>query len=270
MIEINQKTARLRALPAAVEGLKILHLSDLHTRGFGPAEQAAYDAMRQLEPDMVIFSGDFCYHFGFSGSLFKSSTQADHDYPFLSRHGIWLPPESDKAYAVMQRLLQDYNCPLGVWAGRGNHDPANFLQMARDLNLRFLHNESVLLQYNNCKIALTGVNCNTRSSFDLVEILRQAARGDLNLAISHYPENAEPLIAGGMDLVLAGHTHGGQICLPGGKPVITHSRTGSYYAAGLIRFLQGQVHVSRGLGKIMIPLRLNCPPEITLITLAGK
>ena len=264
-IEINEKNVVYKNLPSGLNGLRILHLSDFHTRGYQAVEQAVYNAMRSLKPDMVIISGDFCYHFGLSINLLKSSTSDHHKYKLISRYGIWMPPETDKAKAVLEKLLDGYECPLGVWGSRGNHDPFEFQGMISDINMSLLVNSSAVVEHNGCKIGITGLDCSKRSSYDLVSILKTAPSVDFNIAISHYPENGEPLIAGGMDLVLGGHTHGGQICLPGGKPILTHSRTGSYYAKGLICYLDGWVHVSRGLGKVMLPIRVNCPPEITLL-----
>ncbi len=268
MIEVNEKVVVFDGLPAGLEGLRILHVSDFHTRGFGRAEQAVYDSMRRLEPDMVVVSGDFCNHFGFSGSLFKSSTQEDdHDYPFISRHGIWLPPEIDTAMEVVGRLLEGFECPLGVWAGKGNHDPSELVRRMGELPIRFLVDSSEVVEYNGVKLAVAGVDCSSRKSTDLVTLLKGVGDNDFTIGISHYPEYGEALIAGGCRLVLSGHTHGGQICLPGGKPLMTHSRTGNVYGGGVVAFLNGWVHVSRGTGKVMLPVRVNCPPEVTMLVL---
>ena len=114
---------------------------------------------------------------------------------------------------------------------------------------------------------LSGIRCYRRTTTDVCKTLLQADPQLFSICICHYPELAEPLAAGGVDLILTGHTHGGQVCLPGRRPIITHSRIGRKFATGLGAIGKARIYTTRGVGYSLLPLRIFCPPEVVRLTL---
>ncbi|MBN1766643.1 MAG: metallophosphoesterase family protein, partial [Sedimentisphaerales bacterium] len=238
---------------------------DLHSREFGPYEQSLYEMMRR-DNDMVIFCGDFCYQMRIGNPIYGQDQEPGRTG--LTWQGLEYYPMTTVALDVCQKLLDGFECPLGVYAVQGNHDPTEFMQDLKTLSVNVLRNETIQLSnHNGRQFNICGVCCWGRKAIDIPETLLNMDPKLFTLAICHYPEVAEPLAAAGIDLILFGHTHGGQICLPGGIPIISHSRTRFKYFAGLSRIKDTVIYTTRGLGATLIPTRTFCPAEITRITL---
>lgn len=239
-LHLTEIDLTLPRLPAALDGLRLLHLTDLHVEWAADVAHRALDAAEALAPDLVAVTGDF---------IVRRAT-----------------PELER---VLDRLA-GLGAPLGVWCIRGNHDiwhdPEAATEALRRRGLPLLDNRAVAIDGGGAFVRLVGVEhpWNRVESWDRL-LYRN---GDsLCIALSHTPDHFPRLARAGVDLVLAGHTHGGQWRLPGVGSVIVPSRHGRRFDAGLFAHRGAHMWVSRGLGCVGLPVRLNCPPEITLITL---
>jgi hypothetical protein len=225
--------ARLRA------PLRVALLADLHYGPFIGSRSVArwVDAALELEPDLIALDGDLV------------------DY----RAGA----DIDGLVSELARL----SAPLGVYAVWGNHDHARYRDLTpfaarlQSVGIEVLVNRGVTVRPD---VYLAGIDDLRRGRPDLAAAI--AGRGDgACLLLSHNPD-VLPEVPETVDLTLCGHTHGGQVCLPGFGALVTSSHYGR-------RFAQGWVHgpargyVTRGLGVSMVPLRLDCPAELTLLDL---
>lgn len=237
---------RLRGLPAAWSGVRVLLISDPHAGPFvSPA--ALHETFRRLlltEPDLVLLGGD------------------------VVACGVHELHHHRRAFACLE-------APLGAFAVLGNHDhydgEAGALRTElASLGLRVLDNENVELERRGDPLVLAGIDDWTTGEPDLAAALSTARTAPV-LLLSHNPDAFFEAARGGADLVLAGHTHGGQVRLPGLGAPITMSRyrlsDGHYTFAPAGRSEPSQLIVSRGIGVVGLPLRLACPPEALLLTL---
>ena len=268
MVELTEISLCFGNLPEQLEGMCIAHISDLHVRGYGTNERILHRVMR--EPcDMLICTGDMCYQFRMGNPLLDTKRAQEPHQPGLTwQQWVWRPHVEEAIAACHQLFADDFSCPLGVYFVQGNHDPDEFIEGLSDLNITILANETRQIELGNGQcFNLAGVCGHGRLMADIPRTLLGVDPGLFTIAACHYPEMAEPLGAAGVDLVLAGHTHGGQICRPDGRAILTHSCTGGKYASGLNHIGNTVVSTSRGLGCSFIPIRIFCPAEITRLTL---
>jgi hypothetical protein len=246
-VEVTDLEVRIAGLPPAFDGYRILHVSDIHGGSWlARASVAAKLAPAiSLAPDLVVFTGD----------LAARSTAVDAS-------------ASD---------LVDLRARDGKFAVLGNHDTwvgeellANALAHA---GFRVLANEHVALERGGDTLYLAGVkDASYTRQDDLPAALRGIPDGAPVIVLTHSPDVVLKPTSVGADplrpaLFLAGHTHGGQIVFPWFGPLYVPTRLGRRRMSGLIEVNGRQVFVNRGLGEVFLPLRLNCPPEIALITL---
>ena len=264
MVIFTEISLFLPRLPDFLEGMRLLLASDLYTAGYGRNEKILGSIIRQ-GADLLLFVGDFCRHMVIGNPF--GSWQEPCKVGFSAK-GLAFPPQSKRALYVTRKLLQNADFPLGIFAVLGNHDPADFVHDLTRLGVTTLDNETrQLTTFKERRFNICGVNCLSRSSMDIAETVLEMDPSLFTIGLCHFPEMAEPLAGAGVDLILAGHTHGGQICLPDGTPLISHSQTGRKYSSGLERLGDNFIYTSRGLGNSIIPVRVNCPPEITRLTL---
>ena len=239
--EIEIPVARL---PAAFDGYTILHLSDLHLDGVpGLPERlnALVSGIAAGRPiDLCAMTGDFLYRVG---------------GPF--EHII--DPLSELAAAIPARD--------GVVATLGNHDVADMAAHMEASGIAVLANETITLKRGDAAVHLTGVDDVHYYYTPAADAALQATPDGCKIAMVHSPELGGCAAVRGFSLYLCGHTHAGQVCLPGGTPVITHSESGRKRAAGLWR-VGGMIgYTSAGAGCSGQPLRFFSRGEISLITL---
>jgi predicted MPP superfamily phosphohydrolase len=236
-LELNEKEFCLPRLPAELDGLTIAHLSDTHFRGPIGLDyfRFAFERIAELQTDLICFTGDLL------------------DEPELIE---WLP-------ATFGQL----SAPLGCWFILGNHDSlldAEAMRLAlRKLGWNDIGGQTVLLDPNDRRIALSGDETPWLGEPPDFTGTRDAK---LRLLLSHAPDPLPRARENGVDLMLAGHNHGGQVRLPLIGPVYSPSRYGVRYASGTFHRPPTLLHVSRGLSAER-PLRWNCPPEATKIVL---
>jgi predicted MPP superfamily phosphohydrolase len=228
-------------LPAAFDGLRVAFIADIH---LGPFVSGGYvhrvvNEVNGLHPDLVILGGDYAY-----------------------RDAAAIPA----AFVQLARL----RAPLGVYAVLGNHDhylgaTATSAAMAA-AGIHDVDNRGVWLTRGGSRLRLGGVDDLWKGAQNLPGAVGDARERDFVLLVSHNPDYAERLHGAPVDLMLSGHTHGGQVALPGWAPILP-SNYGQKYRAGIAHAGRTTVLVTTGVGTTVVPLRLFARPEIVLLTL---
>jgi uncharacterized protein len=228
-------------LPVSFDRLRILHLSDLHFRDRPEFRDMLLRLVGAVEPDLCVLTGDYRY---------------SNRYPVR------------RAFAEMRVLRKALRAPMGVLAVLGNNDHSRFVGTFKTLGIDTLVNSGVVLNRGTQSIAIAGVDDSHDFFCDAVDTaLDDIPEGLFTLMLAHSPEAAPRAAARGVDLYLCGHTHGGQICLPGIGPVVTNARSPRRRASGFWRYGEMQGYTNRGIGTAAIPVRFGCPPEAAVITL---
>lgn len=238
---LSETRLLLPNLPRAWEGTSLLLLSDLHVGPFvSPATlEHTLGVLARLEPDIIAIAGDFV----------------------LGRYEELLR---------FRRALSQLDARLGAFAVLGNHDHytnrvRDFAPTLEDMGIELLHNRCRAMTREGESLVLAGVDDLNFGRPDLEEALAGASTEQPTLLLAHNPDTLFAAAALGADVVLSGHTHGGQIRLPGLPPPLTNSRHG--FDSGLYRFGSCQLVLSRGLGVVGAPVRFFCPPEAVWMTL---
>ena len=242
-VVVERKTIAINDLPDAFDGFRICQITDVHHgpfTGLGFIKKVV-EKVNSLNPGLVVLTGDY----------------VDHSSKYI------VP-----AVSALCRLKSSN----GVLAVLGNHDhwmDANLTQeVFNRYNVPVITNSHKLIEIKDKAICVAGVGDLMEDSQDLKAAFYGVPADIPRILLSHNPDYAESMPASErVDLVLAGHTHGGQVRMPFSIAPITMSMYGQKYAGGLVRSASGQVYVSRGIGVVGLPVRFNCPPEITIITL---
>jgi predicted MPP superfamily phosphohydrolase len=235
-IELRHNDVLLTGLPAAFEGYTLLHLSDLHLDLSERHLSHLVERVQGLACDVCVLTGD--YRFATSGP--------------------WEP-----AVAALGRLRA--HLPGQVYAVLGNHDSIRMVPRMEALGIRVLMNESVRLERGDAAIHLAGIDdAHYYRAHNLHKAADAIPRGGCVILLSHTPEPYRHAAHCGFGLMLCGHTHGGQICLPGGVPVLTDSDAPRAFARGPWHYGVITGYTSAGCGSSIIDARFNCPPEVTL------
>ena len=235
-VQVIRNTVRLPLLPNAFDGFTILHLSDLHADMSETAMQRAAELARGLDYDLCVLTGDY-----------RGRTYGD----------------CGPCLAVMARLREALRGD--VCAVLGNHD---FILMVPDLEafgIRVLLNETIRIDRGHASIYLAGVDDAHYYRADNLEKAAEAVPDDLiSVLLSHTPEIYKQAAHAGFSLMLSGHTHGGQICLPGGTPILLEAKLPRAFGAGAWGHAGMAGYTSAGTGSSVVPVRFNSRPEITL------
>lgn len=152
----------------------------------------------------------------------------------------------------------------------GNHDTYLMVDYFEEMGIRVLANETVTISRNDGQLAVTGVDDPHYYYTDQAITSMEEHIDGFKILLGHSPELYDVAADNGYSLYLCGHTHGGQICLPGGIPLITHLYNGRKFYRGLWRYNGMKGYTSQGCGSVSIPIRFNCESEISLITLKQK
>ncbi|MCC7292910.1 MAG: metallophosphoesterase [Phycisphaerales bacterium] len=226
------------AQDTALDGLRIAHISDLHFRRWNDVLATASKLLASLDYDVLAATGDYAH---------------------------W-PRHWHKAVELMKRFFEPIAGREGLYATLGNHDHEN-IAGDHGLPIQFLRDESVIIERGSAKVALAGVDQLKKRGGELHKALA-CADGVPTVLLAHYPSTVYRLPPGRVMLQLSGHTHGGQWRLPYIGCLWGNDRIHPRYAWGLHRIGQTQLHVSAGLGtSLPLHARINCPPEITILTL---
>jgi uncharacterized protein len=241
----------IRRLPEAFNGLSIAQLSDFHYSELCAIPiRKAVEIVKKLQPDMVVLTGDFI------------------TVPLLSNF-------LDKKQAAngaepCARMLRELKPPMGMFAILGNHDVNSdhrwITEIIESNGIPVLRNRSVPIEKGSARFWLAGVDDVLEGKPDMELTLRRVPPAEVVILLAHEPDFADEAALHPIDLQLSGHSHGGQIWLPGiGAPWLPP--LGREYPRGLRKVRDLLLYTNIGLGTIRLPVRLNCPPEITVLKL---
>jgi predicted MPP superfamily phosphohydrolase len=252
-LQITRQPIRLTRLPGAFQGFRIAQLSDIHIGPFMTQEEIRkyVEIANALKPDLTVLTGDFV---------------------------TWDPATQLPVVQALSRL----SAPFGVFGCLGNHDvyarvENSITLLFRQAGIRILRRQNAAVDTQGESLNLMGVDYTGKfvmgsktegageRYLDSIEALIDPHR--VNILLSHNPNTFDRAAELGIDLSLAGHTHGGQAALEFISPEIAPSRLVTPYVAGLFVKPGGQLYVNRGIGTIGVPIRIGAPPEITLFEL---
>jgi predicted MPP superfamily phosphohydrolase len=239
-VRVRQIEVRVAALPTELEGYRIVQLSDLHVGSFDPKARALeWVALSNAQgADLAVVTGD----------LVTSGT------------GFY----ADVADAIAALRAKD-----GVFVSMGNHDQSNNDELTRFVRERgptVLRNAFHSIRRGNAELTLAGLDGRVMPG-DVARVLGSCPRGAPIVFLSHYPSAFEAAAAAGADLVLAGHSHGGQLGVPFFSQRLNLARLTGQRSRGLVYSGKTAMYVNAGLGTTGPPMRLAVPPEIAVITL---
>jgi predicted MPP superfamily phosphohydrolase len=241
--EWNQVELTLPSLPAALDGVRLIHLSDLHLRRRWPTElDQVIERVNADPPALVLFTGDLV------------DDKRD--------------PRS--ALPAVERLVKSLRTQAGIFAVPGNHDGDLLAPRLHAWDVRVLLHERVEVPINGGRIELIGLPGADRLDLDerFLRTLPPKTPDMPRLVLCHYPDLIRQTRDLKPDLYLAGHTHGGQICLPGGHALMTHDSLPKRMCKGAHDVEGTCLIVNRGFGFTTVPLRVFCPAEVVEIVLS--
>jgi uncharacterized protein len=244
-LQVREIDVPLGGLPADLQGLSILQLSDIHLSAFLSESELTrvVDAAMEFKPHLTVITGDL-----------------------ISGHGDPL----DACIRQLSRLKAD----AGVFGCMGNHEryagvEAYTTQAARKVGIEFLRHQARPLRFGRSTLNLAGVDYQSLAGKQ--QYLRGADRlvapGAVNVLLSHNPDVFPVAVGQGYNFVIAGHTHGGQVTVEILDQSINAARFFTPYVYGLYRQGEAAAYVTRGIGTIVVPARFGAPPEITLLRL---
>lgn len=239
-IELRQVTLEFDTLPPAFDGYRILQISDPHIDAMPEFTERISQLVRAADVNLCVLTGD--YRFRVHG-----------DFTLVSD--------------AFNELIPAITAEDGIAAILGNHDSVEMVPMFEALGVRVLVNQTISVSRDTSLLHVTGVDDAYYYYTDEARDALEQAPSGFRVALVHSPELVIPAAVAGVDLYLTGHTHGGQVCLPGGIPLITHSLADKMFATGLWRVENMTGYTSRGAGVSGLPVRFNCPGEVTVFTL---
>jgi predicted MPP superfamily phosphohydrolase len=239
-IVLRRQELRFAQLPAAFDGFHILHISDPHLDGMPGIEERIVDLVRGETFDLCVLTGDYR----------------------TELHG---PIRA--VMSSLRHVVENVASREGFLAVLGNHDDCHMVAPMEAMGIRLLINESVLLSRGSDRLRVVGTDDVHYYYTDQSLHALEAARGDFSIALVHSPELFAAAERAGVALYLCGHTHGGQVRLPGGLAPLKHLRTGRPFYRGHWRHGQMQGITNAGAGTSGIPIRFNTESEILSLRL---
>ena len=238
-LEEIQQDLPITGLPLSLDGLRIGLLTDIHHSDTVPADDVsrAVKAVLAASPDLVVLGGDYV-------------TKAERRF---------MNP-------VAELLAPLTSAPMGAFAVLGNHDDDREMPAALEARgISVLKDARTQVEFNGDRLDLAGIRFWTRGVGDISKVLR--GTGGTTLLLAHDPRRLVEAASLDVQLVLSGHTHGGQVVVPGvGAPAARRFPV----LAGLATKENTSLFVSRGVGTVYVPIRLNCPPDVSILTLRRR
>jgi predicted MPP superfamily phosphohydrolase len=238
----NHKTVinrvQIPRLPDRFNGLKVLHLSDLHLDVFEGMGAHLGKICSKLQFDLVLITGDYRFH----------------------THSNYYP-----VFKELQTLVKNLHCRFGIYGILGNHDFLEFVPKLESAGIRMLLNESVRIENEGEHIWVVGLDdAHFYGVHDYPKAFDGIDPDETKLLLIHSPETLESAHTYSTDFVLAGHTHAGQVCLPGGTAIWLNADCPRKYCVGAWDYKGMPGYTSSGAGSSGLPIRFNCQPEVTV------
>lgn len=241
-IQVAENEVPVANLPAELEGFTLMQMSDLHIDLDPTILSSIKTSLLGLRYDAAVLTGDY-----------KNLTVGD-----------W-----KDAVGLMTQLRQSITAP--TYAVLGNHDTLDMVDPLEAAGYKVLLNESVILERAGKKILLAGVDDPyIYQTHDIPRALANAPAADAKILLAHAPTVYAEAANAAFDLMLCGHTHGGQVCLPNGAPICNHGRCPRRFVSGRWSYNNLVGYTSRGTGGCGVPIRFFCRPEITLHRLTRR
>jgi hypothetical protein len=235
-VEVRHNVIHAAKLPAAFDGFTILQLTDLHVDLSKAAMARVAQLVKDLRYDICILTGDY-------------------------RGKTWGPYEP--SLAGMAEICAALHGPL--YGVLGNHDTIRMVPGLEEMGVKMLLNETEIIERDGERIYLAGVDDAHFYRMDNIEKTADAIPDEaFSILVTHTPEIYRQAAHAGFDLLFSGHTHGGQICLPGGVPLTLSAVLPRGLGSGAWRHHDMIGYTAVGAGSSVVPVRFNCPPEITL------
>ena len=278
-LEVKEIEVHVTGLPPALDGLRLAHVSDLHLRGIGDVEWAVIHAVRSADPDLLCLTGDYLGDAkaeAFLVPFLMEMCQGRRSFAVLGNHDHGDAIDTEALRHTLQR------------SGAVVLSNAVHRVVMRDVPIYVAGVDDPHTGLADVQATMAQIPATEGGQQGGPEGVSPDRRDDERfvLLLAHSPDVLLDDAAWGADLVLAGHTHGGQICLPGIGPLKTNTRIGRRAVSGLVRLSQGAgaagqkadrntggeageivAHVSRGVGTTGPHARLYCRPEVTILTL---
>jgi uncharacterized protein len=235
-ILVKRNDVTFKELPPLFDGFTILHLSDMHVDMNEAAMQRLIELVVDMRYDLCVLTGDY---------------RGKNIGPFEAT--------LDGVARVRAHLKEP------VYGVLGDHDTIQMVPGLEAMGIRMLLNESEVIMRGDQQIYLAGIDDAHCFKVDNIEkAALQIPHGKFSILLSHTPEIYRQAADADFNLLLSGHTHGGQICLPGSIPIILDAVLPRRMGAGAWQYHNMTGYTSVGAGSSVVPVRLNCPPEITL------
>ncbi len=238
-LKIDRTVISLKNLPRKLNGFRIVHLSDTHHSPFTSLDHIirAVKVTNRLDPDLILLTGDY-----------------------VSHHREFIVPVAE--------VLGELRSELGTFACLGNHDhwtdADEVTRSFREAGIDVLVNSGLRVTVRDASFWLCGVDDYMVGKTDLRAALRGSFPDEMKVLLAHNPILLRQAARFGIDLVLSGHTHGGQVKFREDEKRILPKRR---LKAGLHRRKETQIYITRGIGTVVVPFRYQCPPEISLLEL---
>jgi predicted MPP superfamily phosphohydrolase len=236
-VRLKRNTIASPRLPSAFDGFTILHLSDLHVDTNSAAMDRVAALISQLRYDLCVLTGDY-----------RGRTAGPYEATLKGLERVRAAIKGEAIFGVL-----------------GNHDTIAMVPGMEAMGIKMLLNESFTFAREEARVHLVGVDDAHYFRVDNIEkAAAHIAEGEFSILLSHTPEIYRQAAHAGFAVMLCGHTHGGQICLPGSIPITLDSALPRRMASGAWLYHGMIGYTSVGAGTSIVPVRLNCPPEITL------
>ncbi|MDM8537503.1 metallophosphoesterase [Desulfobacterales bacterium HSG17] len=236
--KVEHRIVHLANLPRSFEGYRLLQLSDIHADGIPDGGAKLRAILSGLDADLCVITGDY-----------RFDTKDVHQTAI------------DRTRSLLNALPRE----MKIYGILGNHDFIEFVPLLEASGIIMLLNEPARIDRNGSEIWLTGIDdAHIYACHDIPKALTGIPERATTIMLSHTPETYAEAADNGIDYLLCGHTHGGQICLPGGFPVITNAKCPRDFCTGAWQYLNMQGYTSRCTGSSGLPVRFFCPPEITI------
>jgi uncharacterized protein len=235
-VQVKHNDIRFKSLPSRFDGFTMLHISDLHVEMNQGAIQSLAELLPGMDYDVCVLTGDY-----------RAATFGSFD-------------------AALEGLAQVRARLKGaVYGVLGNHDTIRMVPRLEEMGIRMLLNECVPISRDDQCIYLAGIDDAHYYRVDNIEkVASEISHGGFSILLSHTPEIYRQAAHAGFNLLLSGHTHGGQICLPGSIPIILDSVLPRHMGSGSWNYHDMIGYTSVGVGSSIVPVRINCLPEITV------